>query len=285
MDLSPHAKLLRQPFTASLNKKEDVCLFMQLLVGTHCGCAPVKNHCVFCNGAEPLNEEYEDVEFNFLQNEEFGTNNLGLNATCKILYMTQYQMPGDHEYCLATEHITFHCGCNDGVFEYSGADTVSKQAASSWIARAVGSLSLVGSILILRGILKRKSIYHQHVSTMAGLILLHLLSGSLAQQLCIQWILEQALNLEFTELTETKELVQYCPRFLLSIRSEQHHHLCHQVMFKIISPNCFSSTGFTLVFMNVSLSVYYYLIVALGLQEQRLKRLWTCFCCCSAQWH
>lgn len=140
------------------------------LMSNYCGCAPVANHCNFCNG-EPLTEEYRDVFLNALLDESYGTTDLGISPTCEALYAVQFAINKNDEICRTSRFITFHCGCNNGVFEYLGAKTKQQQSILVWVPRMVGLLSLMASLLVFRDILsdkkKRRSVYHQIVVVVA----------------------------------------------------------------------------------------------------------------------
>lgn len=158
-----------EAFTASMENEDQLCSSLQLL-SSYCGCPSRDHHCTFCHG-EPLKEECYNFEMNILQSDEFGTSNLGVSPTCEVLYLTQFQLPRDGEYCHLSHFLTFHCGCNDGVFEYLGASTTKQHAAIAWIPRVVGIFSFVGAFLILLDILRfkrqRESLYHQIVVLVA----------------------------------------------------------------------------------------------------------------------
>jgi hypothetical protein len=151
---------LVEAYAASLSTADGTCSSLQA-VSSYCGCAPVENHCVYCPG-ETLQEEYKDVEFPKLSNEA-----MGITGTCELYFLTQYQLPKDDELCELSTMATFHCGCNNGVLGYYGTSTQQQQQVTTWLPRAIGMISLLASICVLRDISscvkKRQSVYHQLV--------------------------------------------------------------------------------------------------------------------------
>lgn len=151
---------LVEAYVASISTDDGTCSSLQAMSG-YCGCPAMDDHCVFCPG-ETLQDEYKDFELPFLSNEE-----MGITGTCEMFFLTQYQLPKDHEYCALSQHVTFNCGCNNGVLGYYGTSTTQQQAVLAWLPRATAALSLLGSAFIFMDILKDKrkrgSVYHQLV--------------------------------------------------------------------------------------------------------------------------
>lgn len=159
-----------EAYVASSSTTDPVCVALQL-TSSYCGCPALDNHCTACGG-EPLKEEYRNIELPFLKERLYQNQDGAIPATCEMVYLAQYQVPQNDEICRQGDYVSFHCGCNDGLFEYFGTKNTTQQAALVWIPRCVGIISLIASLLILWNILrvteKRASLYHQLVSTIAA---------------------------------------------------------------------------------------------------------------------
>lgn len=155
---------LVEAYAASLPSDDGTCTSLQA-ISSHCGCAPIESHCVYCPG-ETLQEEYKNVEFPKLSNEA-----MGITGTCELFFLTQYQVAEDSELCMLSELFTFNCGCNNGVLGYYGISTEMQQKVVEWLPRAIASLSLIASMLVFRDIWRSKkkheSVYHQLVFLIA----------------------------------------------------------------------------------------------------------------------
>lgn len=95
-----------------------------------------------------------------------------LNLTCRDMKSVSTQYKSNGAYCFLVEHFQFLCGC-DGVTErlYLGADTSKQKRWLAWFPRIFATFSLLGSISILRDVLKdsrkRRQIYPQLVMAMS----------------------------------------------------------------------------------------------------------------------
>lgn len=156
--ISPTCSLV-EAFLANQPADDYVCEMSQLFIASYCGCSALPDHCEICPG-EPLQDEYKDTVLPFLAMDE-----LGFTGTCETLYLAQYQLSADQDWCGNGKLVAFYCGCNDGVLGYYGTSTTQEQAAVVWVARAVGIMSLIASSIVLwniiRDVQKRSSVYHQ----------------------------------------------------------------------------------------------------------------------------
>lgn len=131
-----------------------------------CGYPPVNNACTnACAG--PKGIQYPDVEL-IIFKEKHGS---PFVPTCADFELLLGQVKESQSTCLGAKSYSYLHGCNDEVRNYLGATTVSIQAASAWIPRVTGCLSLLGSLLIVINVTtspkRRKLFYHQLVSTMS----------------------------------------------------------------------------------------------------------------------
>lgn len=157
--ISPTCSLV-EAFLANQSADAQVCELSQVLIASYCGCPALPNRCEICPGEPTLQDEYKDKVLPFLAIDE-----LGFTGTCETLYLAQYQLSADQDWCGNGKLVAFYCGCNDGVLGYYGTSTTQEQAAVVWVARAVGIMSLIASSIILwnivRDVQKRSSVYHQ----------------------------------------------------------------------------------------------------------------------------
>lgn len=237
-----------EAFIANLSTGDVLCHTMQL-ISSYCGCPAIPNHCQFCGGA-PLQEAFYDFPLLELLRDEYGTKNLAINPTCEAFYSAQYQItPGD-ALCRNAQFLTFNCGCNDGVMEYLGAKTVNQQAVLAWVPRVVAIVSLVASLLVLRDILqdkkKRASVYHQIVIFVA--------------------IFDCVTSLVWIVGTAAIPKIAWH-----GLPSGVYGAVGNEVTCTV--QGFFFQLGLASVYTNVSLTVYYLLIIVYSVRENRLRRL------------
>jgi hypothetical protein len=158
---------LIQAFAATLSSNDPTCSYLQETTSVYCGCPALPNYCRFCGG-KPLTQEYKDQELPFLTNTE-----LGIQGTCELYYEKQYRISEDASVCQGEiPWRVYHCGCDNGVLRYFGAQSVSDQIAFVWIQRSSAILSLLGSVSILYYALcskqRRCLVYHQFMALVAA---------------------------------------------------------------------------------------------------------------------
>jgi hypothetical protein len=172
-----------------------------------------------------------------------------IQPTCMEFKLALEQYREEASMCLVANNYQHLCGCNGGVRKYLGADTRVKQAFLAWIPRFTGGLSMLGSILILRSVLrdrkKREPFYDQ------------LIAGMSCFDICssIAWILSTLLQPKYEFDTIPTEIYG-------AIGNDQTCQL-HGFMLQL---------GFTGVFYNVALSLYYVLTIRYNVRESRLKK-------------
>jgi hypothetical protein len=237
-----------EAFIASYSNDEVVCRTIHLM-SNYCGCPAIPNHCQFCGGV-PLQEEFYNVPLLELLSDEYGTQNLGITPTCEGLYSAQYQLNTGDDFCRNARFITFQCGCNDGVMEYFGATTIHQQAVLAWLPRAVAIVSLIASLFVLRDILKdkkkRASVYHQLVIVIA--------------------VFDCVTSLVWIVGTAAIPKIAWH-----GLPSGVYGSLGNEAT--CTAQGFFFQLGFASVYTNVSLTVYYLLIIVYSVREERLRRL------------
>jgi hypothetical protein len=161
--VSPTCGLV-EAFASSLSSGDKSCYALQA-TSTYCGCPALEDHCVYCKG-EALDEAYKDIEIPFM-----GDPQLGVTGTCKMLYLTQYQLRSESRECYYANNVLFHCGCNNGVFPLGGASSIREQAFLVWVQRLSAIIALSGSFAILVFVLynaeRRQGMYHQFMTLIA----------------------------------------------------------------------------------------------------------------------
>lgn len=277
-----------EAFTASLSTNDEICSTIFQQISGYCGCPPRENYCKFCNG-QPLKEEFYNVELPFLRSEKAvelsGTGGIDITPTCEAFYALQYQVEHDvavGSYCYGSQYATIHCGCNDGQLYYHGTSDIAKHAVIVWLSRAVGLLSLCASILVLIDILRdpkkrRGSTYHQLVGTASVFDMIT----------SIVWMVGPAAvnaNSPDTKLdsgiygangnTATCRAQAYFYQLGTEIIAMRSDKLTFRSSNMLTSS--FQRTGLTSVWINVSLTAYFMLVVVFGYRERLLKRkkLW-----------
>lgn len=266
-------------YLASLPSSDDTCKGLQY-VSSYYGCPALPNHCRMCNG-EDLKPEYAQKEFPLLTSKE-----AGITGTCKLFWAAQYQIPGGSVDCEVTTIFTHSCGCNDGLFPYMGTSNTTQQAALVWIPRVMGLISLVASVLVLHHIVRNKQkrkVYHHMMILIAAFDIVTSLVWMVGAVAVEKYFRDTDHPLGiygahgnsasciasgfFFQLGKWWSNIS--TRFTSNVQSKQDlsepkHH-----------PTWYS-TGNTSIFLNVSLTMYFYLIVVKNLREHQLKsiRFW-----------
>jgi hypothetical protein len=212
-----------------------------------CGCPPVGNA---CNNVCSEGIRYPDVELS-LAKEKYGLN---ISPTCADFELILRDFRESTPTCLAAKSYSYLCGCNDEVRNYLGATTKPKQAALAWVPRVTGCLSLIGSLLIIYNVTtspkKRKSFYHQLVSTMSVFDVF----GSLA------WIVSTAPEPKYEPDIASSDV----PTGIYGAIGTPASCTAQGFFFQL---------GYTGIFYNMVLTMYYVLVIKYGMRERRLFQL------------
>jgi hypothetical protein len=134
--------------------------------GGICGCPPNgANFCDICPNDDqiPLPDKRVGLALDYFPLEQA--------PTCGQMGQVLTQFKESTRTCFGARTYNYMCGCNNGEMQYFGADNRAKKAALAWITRVSGTLSLLGSILIIWDVLrarsKRASVYHELVCCMS----------------------------------------------------------------------------------------------------------------------
>ena len=131
---------LYQAYLLSLDANDETCRLAQGM-GSYCGCAPVENHCEFCED-HPIDPLFYNKTLNFLSAVE----EAGVSPTCEFTETLLKQVPtSDRVQCYGIQQRAFLCGCNDGVWMYSDTSNEAEKTAIAWAPRISGALSLLVS--------------------------------------------------------------------------------------------------------------------------------------------
>ena len=138
--------VLMDSFASTLARDSKECIILQL-TGSYCGCPGVEDSCDICPG-ETIPEEYRDVVINGLE-EFMGFAPDTVGVTCGMTEFLQDQVHRDDTVCRLAYRRRDLCGCNDGIFVYNEADTLTKQALLVWMPRITALLSMIVSDPVL----------------------------------------------------------------------------------------------------------------------------------------
>lgn len=263
---------LVEAYSASLISEDETCSLLQA-ISSYCGCRPLDNACSYCNG-EPLQKEFYDVVIPVLSNEA-----LGIIGTCELYWETQYQLLESDIFCELSGYIDIHCGCNGGHLPYYGTSTEGEQKMLAWLPRGIGTISLIASCLVLLHILKspkkRAGVYQQFIILIAVFDIVT----------SLVWVVGPAAVKKVNKLSGLPwgiygaqgttatctasgfffQLGTYllsCP-LVLNIQVfvlRRSHQMLHRI-------------GGTSVFLTLSLTIFYYLVIVRGVKEPRLREL------------
>jgi hypothetical protein len=125
-----------ESFVASYEDTSEKCSEMQIF-GSYCGCPAIEDHCELCPG-ESLLEEYRNTSFYEMKAY------IGVTGTCEdaVDYLVK-QVPGQSELCRSGQSVNHLCGCNNGIYAYLDANTITKQAILAWAPRFSALLSIL----------------------------------------------------------------------------------------------------------------------------------------------
>eukprot|EP00543_Licmophora_paradoxa_P014599 CAMPEP_0202479482 /NCGR_PEP_ID=MMETSP1360-20130828/95005_1 /ASSEMBLY_ACC=CAM_ASM_000848 /TAXON_ID=515479 /ORGANISM="Licmophora paradoxa, Strain CCMP2313" /LENGTH=723 /DNA_ID=CAMNT_0049106811 /DNA_START=186 /DNA_END=2358 /DNA_ORIENTATION=+ len=233
---------------SSVAKDSQECVIIQASRG-FCGCPPVKNHCEVCFGETPP-PEYDQVRID----PEF-MRRIGLPQiddipffTCELVVAFQYGLSAEHKFCTMMQSQRFRCGCNGGEFQYLDANTRSKKAGIAWAPRITAALSFIATLLVIADITrkgeKRKQLYNQIVLLMAIFDSINAFAWVFTTAAIPADSLFPIYGAIGTDTTCT----------LQGFFSQ------------------FGSIGS--IYYNVSLSVYYYLVIVLGWRQKKLRKFY-----------
>jgi hypothetical protein len=162
--------------------------------------------------------------------------------------------PSTAQLCAKAETFAPYCSCDNPeltpAFDYIGADTLARKRALVWVSRAAAFLSLVGGSYILWDSLshaeKRGTVYHQLLVGMATFDFLTAMAWAFATAPIPQDDVEGGgYNI---------------------VGSRGNDETCEAQAF-------FVQLGVTSIFYNVSLAVYYVLVIVYGRREHFLRRI------------
>jgi hypothetical protein len=226
----------------------QTCLDAQFFLAGICGCPPrdPDDRCTFCSHAIDLNGTvYTIQDFGFAA------------APCGdlVLFTTSLQEDDDREdddgWCSYTRQMRPYCGCTDGTYDYLGTGSstnLTKKKLLVWVPRVTALLSLLGSLFIIRDVLRhhsrKTSLYHQLI---LGVSVFDAI-GSVA------WIFSSLPIPEFNQYGE--------PTFIQGAKGND--GTCTTQGFLI-------QFGYTSILYNVTLSFYYLLTIRYGWREARIR--------------
>lgn len=235
----------------SMSSSEGACGSAQM-ISAGCGCPGIEEPCMFCPNDDMTKPEKVLMEIQ-VEAEDFGYDLGGISPTCELVDLMAQQVEGDTMVCSAASSLSYLCGCNGGRRSYFGADTDAKQAVLAWLPRVSAVLSIMGSSFIISDVLrdknKRSKCYHQLV-------------------LCISiFDLFTSFAWAFSTLPipPTNEYGESTGRY----GAKGNDATCTAQGF-------FIQLGMTASFYNLSLALYYLLVIFFSWKEHQIKniRVW-----------
>ena len=237
--------------TTSLRRDSPLChTEWSIALQGLCGCPLPDDYCYFeCEGANPETGQvpWPDEE---LPQGLLDAKNVPINPSCDEFqsFITHYTY--DSSVCLATRFFNHLCGCNNGERIYLGAKTKRQKALLAWAPRISGCISLIGSLLMILDVYndrkKRASIYHQLAFAMASFDLFN----------STAWMLSTLpMPTEYFEGVDSQ-----------TYGAKGNERTCKAQAF-------FVQLGYTGIFYNLALSIYYMLVVKYNIRETRMKQL------------
>jgi hypothetical protein len=236
------------------------CAALQGL-GTECGCSMPKETslCNICS--HPLDtRDYQDKAIILPGFDQ---------ATCRFAELAApFLQDGDktlyeHRFitfdCRYMKSVGFFCGCNDGIFVYWGADTLSKQIAVVWIQRITAMMSICGSLAIILQVSRRKSsdksrIYYRIVFALSLADILSSIAWGLGP-LPTSYDFKVLYNLDRAVFNEKAYALRYYGSYGNEVTCKIQGFVLH--------------LGFMSILFNASLSYFYKLSVLDGFRDRQ----------------
>mmetsp|Transcript_25638 Transcript_25638/g.33976 ORF Transcript_25638/g.33976 Transcript_25638/m.33976 type:complete len:828 (+) Transcript_25638:53-2536(+) len=175
----------------------------------------------------------------------------GKNITCRSMqaFFERLEVPKDSENCQLAQSFNYICGCQGP--GYAGASTQAKKNALVWVPRVTAMLSVMGSLFVLIDVLRERSRRSKPFFQLMAQMSFFDIIGSVAYA--------------FTSLP---------------IPSNFYFPGAHGNKASCTSQGFFIQVGTVACFTNVSLAVYYFLMIKKGWSQTRLKKviLWLLIC-------
>lgn len=134
-------------YIKTLDAEDPACSEAQA-ISSICGCSPpIENSCEFCPG-EKIPNEFLQKELGLLKEavvQEEGSD-VTISPTCEFAETILNNVPSDDKLqCFGLQQRAFLCGCNEGEWDFSGADTPVKKDFIQWVPRISALLSFLVS--------------------------------------------------------------------------------------------------------------------------------------------
>ncbi|KAL3938619.1 MAG: hypothetical protein SGBAC_006513 [Bacillariaceae sp.] len=226
--------------TGALTMDSKDCTDAQL-IGSYCGCPSVENGCIFC-------PKPGDAITTPTRKHSNTMKRYGEDVTCEQLESVLLQFSQDSDECFLGQEHNWECGCNDGFYGYLGTESRSDILAIHWSGRISGILSVMGSLFIFQDFLRgkgKKNLYRQIM------FLMSIFDFTTA----MGWVIGAAP-------IPTTDLYGYDNKIVGASGNED---LC-------IAQGFFVMLGYGSGFFNISLSIYYVLVVVHGWKDHQLKK-------------
>ena len=206
-----------------------------------CECALVEAHCELCP-----DEDLPDPD-RVLDTTAWA------DMTCRDLECCLMQYSESSESCLGLEELRSLCGCSNSApqsYYYLGATTITQKKVLVWLPRTSGIVSAVCSLMVVGHIVwthgDRYSVYHGLVLAMSS----YDIAGSIAWAFSAFPI---PVHDEFGSPTGV--------------------YGAHGSAATCTAQGFFVQLGYTGIFYNLALSIYYLLVIRYGWREERLRKI------------
>jgi hypothetical protein len=246
------------PFIGADDISTSDCNSIQSGLGGVCGCPPKPSGCVFCP-----NEVIEDPDAPYGFSRYYLNTLLTCNETADILL----QVDETEDICFLGHLTNYVCGCNGGSRSYFGTESDGQRAALAWIPRLSGGLSLLGSIYIIYDVVKRlrsgEQNQRQSRSGRAGgiksrpvfdALVLSMAAFDVLTSIC--WMLSTAPIPKYDQFGSSTGVYG-------AIGNEK---TCQAQAF------VFQLSAIASMFYNVTLSIYYMMVIVYGLRETQMQK-------------
>ena len=248
-----------EAYLKTLSQNESICQSMEE-ISAHCGCPYLptlaKEECRMCDNDIPQEKLGMNVGFLGGRTPEYLGPPEGIEETCEYVklrtrFVEQFDHTGRTDECSEVVRRGLHCGCNDSWHNKAGYSTLRQKRIFISLMVLAATLTLIGSVMVMVDILrdkKKRKLYHQ---IMLGMVIFDFITG-------LAFVMGPLPVPQYWDGDPTVVLG------------------AHGTTGTCMTQGFFVQLGLGTIFYNVSLTMYYKLVIVDGWRADRLQkyRIW-----------
>ena len=248
-----------EAYLKTLSQNESICQSMEE-ISAHCGCPYLptlaKEECRMCDIDVPKEKKGMNVAFLGGRTPEYLGPPDGIEETCEYVklrtrFVERFDHTGRTDECSEVVRRGLHCGCNDSWYASGGYNRLWKKRLFIFLMVLAATLTLIGSVMVMVDILRDKNkrkLYHQ---IMLGMVIFDFITG-------LAFVMGPLPVPQYWDGDPTVVLG------------------AHGTTGTCVMQAFLVQLGLGTIFYNVSLTVYYKLVIVHGWRADRLQkyRIW-----------